>query len=235
MRHTARLFEMGLKQTTRDGMLLILIPAPFFVGLFFKLAVPLINAALIAGFSFSLTAWYGLIDAMLICLTPMFTAMLSAFLLLDERDAGLNAFYQISPVQGCSYLFARIGLPMLWAFVATLIVSSIFNISRLSFGAIFSSALVSGLAGVCSAMMIVSFSGNRVEGLAFSKLMGISFMGVILIWFIPAPYSFFLAFLPSFWVGKILLDGPALTSLLGGVLSCCAWIALFTKKFLRRA
>lgn len=56
-------------------------------------------------------------------------------------------------------------------------------------------------------MMVISAAGNRVEGLALSKLMGLSFTGLILIWFIPAPYHYILALLPSFWIGKILIDG----------------------------
>ena len=83
-------------------------------------------------------------------------------------------------------------------------------------------------------MMIVSVAGNRVEGLALSKLMGISFLGLILIWFIPAPYSYFMAFLPSFWIGKILMDGVNVFTFAFGVISCFLWIAFFTRKFLKR-
>lgn len=234
MKHTIKLFQIGLKQISKDGMLLVMIPIPFLAGLFFKLAIPFINTILISEFSFSITPWYGLADGMLICLTPMFVAMISAFLLLEERDEGLNAFYQITPAQGYSYLTARIGLPMLWAFFITIIVSGVFNLSSLSAGVILSGSLISSFTGIFLAMMVVSIAGNRVEGLALSKLMGISFLGLILIWLVPKPYYYVMAFLPSFWIGKLILDGAGFFSFMLGFLCCFLWIAFFTRKFLGR-
>lgn len=234
MKHTVELFKIGLKQISKDGMLAVMIPAPFLVGLFFKFAIPIINTILINKLSFSITAWYGLADGMLICLTPMFIAMISAFLLLEERDEGINAFYQITPAEGYCYLFARVGLPMIWALVNTIVIAAIFNLSSLSLGTILSSAFISSFTGIFLAMMVVSVAGNRVEGLAVSKLMGISFIGLILIWFIPSPYYYYMAFLPSFWIGKLLMGGADFFSFLFGLISCLLWIAFFTKKFLKR-
>lgn len=234
MRHTMKLFEIGMKQISNDGMLLVMIPAPLLVGLFFKVTVPFINAILTSQFQFSITSWYGLADGMLICLTPMFVAIISAFLLLDERDAGLSAFYQITPAQGYPYLLARVGIPMIWAFITTLIAAAVFKISAISFADILSSGLISSLTGIALAMMVVSIAGNRVEGLAVSKLMGISFIGLILIWFVPAPYHFLMAFLPSFWIGKLLMDGTDFFSFVLGLITCLLWIAFFTRRFLKR-
>lgn len=87
-------------------------------------------------------------------------------------------------------------------------------------GGLLSSSVISSFTGIFLAMMAVSIAGNRVEGLALSKLMGISFAGLILIWFIPAPYHFIMAFLPSFWIGKLLLDGASLFSFMFGLLIC---------------
>ena len=58
-----------------------------------------------------------MIDGFLLCLTPMFMAMICAFLLLEERDDGLCAYYQITPAAGKAYLAARIGIPMVCALV----------------------------------------------------------------------------------------------------------------------
>lgn len=234
MKYTLKLFKIGISQISKDGMLLALIPAPFLVGIFFKFAIPFMNNVLTKELSFSITPWYGLVDGMLICLTPMFVAMISAFLLLEERDEGISSFYQITPAEGYSYLFARIGIPMIWAFFTTVIVSVFFHISSLSLGVILSSALISNFTGIFLAMMVVSIAGNRVEGLALSKLMGISFIGLFLIWFVPAPYHFIMAFLPSFWIGKLLMDGVNFFSFMFGLISCILWITFFTRRFLKR-
>lgn len=234
MKQTLRLFQIGLKQITKDGMLLVLLPAPFLVGLIFKYAIPLANSILEDRYSFSLQPWYGLVDGMLICLTSMFVALAFAFLILEERDEGITAFYQITPTGGYSYLMARIGIPMIWAFIITIIAVGVFNISDLSETTILVSSIISALTGIFLAMMIVSLAENRVEGLALAKLTGISFLGLILVWFIPAPYSYFSAFLPSFWIGKLILDGTTTLPFLLGLLSSLIWIIFFTKRFLTR-
>lgn len=234
MKQTIKLFDIGLKQISKDGMLLVLIPAPFLAGIFFKIALPFMNTILTTKFQFSITAWYGLADGMLICLTPMFAAMISAFLLLEERDEGISDFYQITPAEGYSYLIARIGLPMIWALITTMVVISVFHLSPLTFSVIITSSLISSFTGIFLAMMVVSIAGNRVEGLALSKLMGVSFTGLILIWFVPAPYHFLMAFLPSFWIGKLLSEGANLFTFTLGFLSCFLWIAFFTRRFLNR-
>ncbi|KPU44435.1 fluoroquinolones export permease proteinc [Oxobacter pfennigii] len=234
MKQTIKLFQIGLRQITKDGMLLILLPAPFFVGSIFKLAVPFVNSIMEDYMPFSLLPWYGLVDGMLVCLMPMITAMVSAFLLLEERDEGISAFYKITPIEGYSYLAARIGIPMIWAFIVTIISMLLFNISALSFDVIFLSSFIGTLTGLFMVMLVVSIAENRVEGLALSKLMGVSLLGLAAVWFIPAPYHFFAAFLPSFWVGKLLMDGVNLFTFIFGIVLCFLWIAFFTRKFLSR-
>lgn len=234
MKQMGKLFRIGMKQISRDGMLLALIPAPFLVGIFFKFAIPFMDHLLTKELAFSIAPWYGLADGMLLSLTPLFVAMISAFLLLEERDEGISAFYQITPSGGFAYLGARIGMPMLWAFVASLIVAGAFNLSSLSWPVIVAGALIGSLTGIFLALMVVALAGNRVEGLAVSKLMGISFLGLILIWFIPAPYHYLMAFLPSFWVGKLLMDGGNILTLAGGMGVCFFWIAVFSRMFLKK-
>lgn len=234
MKQTVTLFQIGLKQIAKDGILLVLLPAPFLAGLLFKFAVPFANGILEEKFSFSILPWYGLIDGMLICLMPMIAAMIFAFLLLEERDEGVNAFYQITPAGGYYYLTARIGIPMAGVFIITILSVWIFHLTPLSFGVILTSSFVSALTGIALAMMVVSMADNRVEGLAISKLMGISFLGLIVIWFVPKPYSYFCSFLPSFWIGKLIMDGVNPFTLIIGISTCFIWILLFSRKFLNR-
>ncbi len=222
-----RLFKIGLRQITRDGMLLVLLPAPVLIGCLFKFVVPIVNDILIDRLSFTLSPWYGFMDALLICLTPMFTAMISAFLMLEEKDEGIVAFYQISPAGGHSYLTARIGLPILWAFCMTVAITAIFNISGLSMLTIVTASLVSALSGIVMAMALVSLAGNRIEGLALSRIMSIYQIGVVLVWFAPKPVAYASAFLPSYWIGRIIMDGVSLPTIVIGAIVCVVWLMIF--------
>jgi fluoroquinolone transport system permease protein len=233
MAHTLKLFQIGLRQMSKDGMLILLVFAPLLAGLAFKFALPFANGILTERFSFSLSPWYGLVDGLLVCLTPMLTAVISSFMILEERDEGIGAFYQITPAAGVSYPAARVGIPMVWAFAVSVIAVFPLNISSPSIAAILSASLVSALSGAFLAMMVVTLARNRVEGLALSKLMGISLLGLAVVWFAPAPYSYLAAFLPSYWVGDIMLNGASPVSLAAGAAMCGLWTAIFTRRFVR--
>jgi len=233
MRQTIQLFRVGLRQVSKDGLLVMLLPTPLLVGLIFRFGIPLADNILTEKLSFTLLPWYGLADGMLICLTPMFVAIVSAFLMLEERDEGISAFYQITPAAGYPYLTARIGIPVLWAFAATVIVSGFLNISGFGSAVLWAGSLLSVLTGIALSMMVVSIAGNRVEGLALSKMMSVSFLGLILYWFVSEPYSYILAFLPSYWIGKIIMDGASVISFTFGILSCFIWILIFVRRFMR--
>ncbi|MCL2167102.1 MAG: hypothetical protein FWH49_07450, partial [Clostridiales bacterium] len=203
-------------------------------GLAFRITLPAVNDILEKRFSLSLTAWYRLVDGFLSCLTPLILAMVFSFLLLEERDEDIGSFYKITPAGGYPYLAARIGIPMAWSFAVNVVVLSLFSLSGLAFNAILLSSVMNSLAGLAMSLMIVSLADNRVEGLALSKLMGVSLLGLLAAWFIPAPYHFFGAFLPSFWIGKLMTEGISLFAVLSGTAISMLWIAFFTKKFIQR-
>lgn len=234
MRQTIKLFSIGLRQTINDGMLLMLLPAPFLVGALVKWGIPFINMLTERHWGFSFVPWYSLIDGFMLALVPAMLSIISAFLLLDERDEGTGAYYQITPVQGYSYLMARIGLPMGWAFLCSVIVGGVFNISGLDFSHIVFAGLIGTGAGAACSLMVVALADNRVEGLAVSKLMGVSLLGIFAVWFVPAPYRYIGAFLPSFWMGELLNRSIQVIPLLGGLSVCSFWIFIFGKKFLRK-
>jgi fluoroquinolone transport system permease protein len=215
-------------------MLLTLLLAPILIGLVVKLALPFTNRLLEKECTFSLLPWYELTDGALLCLTPMLTAMAMAFLLLEERDDGLSAFYSVTPAAEFPYLLARIGIPLIWAFLMTSAVVRIFGISELSVATILCCSLISALMGTALAMMLAALASNRVEGLALSKLMGISLLGLIAVWVVPAPYHYPLALLPSFWIGTILTGGLKPLPLAIAILLCAFWLFLFTRMFLRQ-
>lgn len=235
IRTQAKLFVVGLRQVLRDGMLLLLLPAPFFAGWLLHLLLPLAAEYLDAWLGFSLPSWYPLCDAFLMAIAPSMVAMISAFLMLDERDEGVGGYFSITPAGGNAYLLARLGWPMLWAFVSTLLVQALFGLSAPGPGVVISAALISSLQGVVMAMLLVSLAGNKVEGMALAKLVGVFLLGLPIPWLLGAPVKYLFAPLPSVWVGELLRGSWQPQPLVWGVLASLAWILGLTRVFLRRA
>ncbi|SHN57444.1 hypothetical protein [Desulfitobacterium chlororespirans] len=163
-----------------------------------RIGLPKADAWLYQQGVLSLKPWYSLADGMIITLTSILLAMVSAFLLLEERDEGTGAYYQITPLEGYTYLAARIGLPMVWSFLCLLMVTMLCGIAHLTLVQILAAGLLSTLMGAALAMMVVSLAGNQVEGLAISKLTGLNMLGLLMVWFVPRPYQYLGAFLPGY-------------------------------------
>ena len=233
MRMVSSIFMVGLRQIRRDGVLLFLLPSPFLIGAIFRLIFPWADFIFRREFSFTLAPWYPLSDAFLIMITPCMVAMVIAFLMLEELDEGLHLYYAVTPAGGENYLAARLLLPLLWALICSLLVAFIFGLAAFFRWQMVVAALLSTIHGGALALMVVSFSQNKVEGLAYGKLMGVFLLGLPMVWLLEPPYQYLAAILPSFWIGEILAQ-PSLATVLGGVLVTICWAYIFLKLFLRK-
>ena len=231
MRMVYPIFSIGLKQSRRDGMLLFLLPSPFIIGGVFRLILPWAEVVLRREFSFHLTPWYQLSDAFLIMITPCMVAMVTAFLMLEELDEGLHLYYAITPAGGGNYLVARLLLPLVWALLCSILVEFIFGLADFSWWQIMITSFLSTIHGSALSLLVVVFARNKVEGLAYAKLMGVMNLGLLAVWLVKLPYQYLAAFLPSFWIGKILVE-PKSGAVFFGLLTSLFWASFFLKRFL---
>jgi len=236
---TYKIFRVGLQQILRDGILLVLIPAPFLMGAVLRYFLPVADALLQQRMEYSIASWFPLSDAMLITMTPIMTAMICAFVILDERDEQVGIYYHITPAGGYSYLIARILLPMIWALGSSILVMGLFALVIEDGLRIFIASLVGSLQGVAMSMLLVSIAGNKVEGLALAKLTNIVAMGFLVPFFVSSPAKYAFGILPSLWIGEIFKGahpGVAVLLFYGlmGVLTSLLWMGVLSKVFLRR-
>lgn len=241
MSAVVKLFSNGVRQVFRDGMLLLLLPAPFLMGAALRTILPIFDGILAQSMGLSLYPWYPLSDVFVMAMTPIMTGMVCAFLILDERDEGIGTYYRITPAGGRAYLAARLGFPMLWAFISSLLVIGLFALVLEITAVILTAVVIGTFQGVIACMLLIVLAGNKVEGLALSKLTNLFVLGLPAAWFINAPYKYFLGFLPSFWMGEIVytstghVASPVLLYGMAGILSSVVWIAALTRAFLYRA
>jgi fluoroquinolone transport system permease protein len=233
-----KLFSSGVRQVFRDGMLLLLLPAPFLMGAALRVILPFADGILAQSISFRLYPWYPLSDVFVIAMTPIMTGMVCAFLILDERDEGIGTYYRITPAGGRAYLAARLGFPMVWALISTLLVIGFFALALENVSVILTTAVISTFQGGIACMLLVVLAGNKVEALALSKLTNFFVLGLPAAWFINSPYKYLFGFLPSFWMGEIVYSStryvasPILLYGMAGILTSVIWTAALTRAFL---
>ncbi|MCK7480281.1 MAG: hypothetical protein M0C28_25720 [Candidatus Moduliflexus flocculans] len=116
MGNLARLAAADLRMLARDPLLAFLPFVPFPAALALRFAVPLLSGFLERALGFRLLDWADLIRAVILLFPGMFYGMAAGFLLLDDRDDGVSAYWGVTPAavpatSAPGWAFLRLRLP----------------------------------------------------------------------------------------------------------------------------
>lgn len=215
-------------------MLFVSCLAPILAGIFFRFAVPLLETVLTNCFQVeaALSTYYKLIDILFAMLTPDMFCFVSAMVALEERDEKTVAYLFITPLGKTGYLFARLGVPSAIAFLATVILLPVFKLTTLSAMSILLLAAGGTLQGMIASLLILAVSSNKLEGMAVAKLSGLVILGAAVPFFVRSNVQYLVSPLPSFWIGKAVLENRMPDMLPAFGLSV-GWICVLLKWYLR--
>lgn len=227
MRAVRLSFLHMLKLVRQDRMLLAAGLAPLLAGIAVRYAVPLAEGSLVhlTGADAVLAPYYALFDLFFASLTPAMFCFIAAMVMLEERDDHIDRYLSATALGRNGYFISRIVLPALGAFAVTVILLLVFHLSPLSAAAIVLLSLTGTLQGIIIGLLIVTISSNKLEGMAVTKLSSLMILGAVIPYFVPAPFSFAFSFLPSFWMGKAMMEG-SLLSLLPSIAAGGCWITV---------
>lgn len=225
-------FLVFIKQILRDDMLWAICFAPLLAGLFFRFAIPPIGNYLSQFFAgdYILSEYYLLFDLMLCLLTPYMFCFASAMVMLTEYDENIAIYTAITPVGKSGYILSRLVLPAAISVPAAMLFTAVFSLTSWTFTMLLTMSVLCGLLSIAVAMLLVSVSNNRVEGMALAKLSGLIMMGLPLPFFLTSNHQFFFSFLPSFWLARMGIEQNIVYSL-PAVLTALLWILLLYRKF----
>jgi fluoroquinolone transport system permease protein len=235
MRKILLSFKLMLIYIRNDMMLFAVCFVPLLCGLTFKFGVPAIEQVLTNYFSVSeiLVPYYELFDLLLSVIPSTMFCFAAAMVILEEVDEHISGYFAITPLGKHGYLIARLGIPTIISFVITLILLEIFGLTTMNMGILIFTALSGSIQGLIIALLIVSFSTNKLEGMAVTKLSSLMIVGICLPFFIKNNAIYILSPLPTFWMAKAVRHN-SLTSVLLTLLISLLWFYKLMKKFDRK-
>lgn len=232
------LVKADLKSILRDSTMVLAVfgPLAILALLFF---LPAIEPLIANRFHFDLFPYRLLVVCFLSMIPSMLFGMIYGFIILDERDEDIIEFISITPLGQDGYLNYKLQMPAMLSagfFLLLIYGTDLVEINPLH--TILLSALVAIEAAI-GTLFLVAFSENKVEGLAFSKLMGILYIAVPMVFLWNSPWHWITAPLPPFWIAKAMIhsqNGSSLVWLDIGVGFCVHFAALLIliKAFLSR-
>lgn len=219
----------------RDMMLFAACLTPIIAGFFFRFAIPFLEAVLTDHFHMQaiLSPYYKLIDIFFMMLSPTMFCFVSAMVSLEEADEKTAVYLFITPLGKTGYLSARFVVPAVIAFFVTVILFPVFKLTAFSPMAIVLFAAGGTLQGMIVALLVLTLSSNRLEGMAVTKLSTLTVFGAVIPFFIKDNVQYVLFPFPSFWIGKAACENILLYILPAFALSAI-WIFLLLKRYLRK-
>lgn len=228
-------FKQYMVQITKDAMLFFICLAPLLCGLLFKLGIPAAEKLLSEQFNniSILMPYYLLFDLLLAVLTPMMISYVSAMLILGDIDEGITRYMAVTPLGKSGYIISKLGFPLAISVIITNIIMIIFSITELNLVQVIGISILTSILGLILAMMVISISANKVEGMAVIKLSGIVIIGIPAAFFTSENVQHMFFFLPSLWIAKFSMEHSLIYFVICIVISSI-WILFFIKRFLKK-
>ncbi len=219
----------------RDMMLFAACLAPILAGIFFRFAIPFLEAVLIDCFNIPaiISHYYKLIDILFAMLSPAMFCFVSAMISLEEVDEKTAAYLFVTPLGRNGYLVARFCIPSVAAFLITVVLLPVFKLTSLSPIDIVLLAAGGTLQGIIISLLILTLSSNKLEGMAVSKLSTLMLFGTAIPFFMKSDIQYVLSPLPAYWIGKAMFENMLIYMLPAFALSAI-WIYFLLKRYLRK-
>jgi len=230
------ILKAELKNILRDRLYLFFVLYPIVFGTGGYFLVEWINN------TYPTSPWGAITAMMLIVITGFIFGALIAFTLLDDKDDNVLMSLKITPISVKQYVYVKILVGMIFGFIASLIL--IIATDFLPDANIFVILGVAILAAVqvpSIALIVNSFSDNKVEGFVFMKLSGMIIMFPLIGFLVTGWAQYLLGVAPGYWAGRLIEiqllpseNGSNILIFLIGILYnlLATWLLmkLFTKK-----
>lgn len=203
------------------------------------LLLPSIERYVLTKLDFDLMEFRLFIVSFLSMIPGMLFGMIYGFIMLDERDEDIISYISITPMQKQGYLSYKLQIPMLLSAGVFLLVLFSTSLVKLDLVSVPIIAIMVALEAAMGTLFLVAFSDNKVEGLAFGKLMGLMYMAVPVVFLWNSPWHWISAWLPPFWVAKAMIHSSQQSvifwiDILLGLLIHFGFVLLFLRIFLNR-
>lgn len=180
-----------------------------------------------------ISPYYRLIDILLAMLPSTMFCFVSAMVSLEEKDEKTAVYLFITPLGKTGYIFARFGVPSVIAFFTDVILLPVFKLTALSPLTVLLLSAGGTLQGMIVALLVLTISSNKLEGMAVTKLSTLTVFGAAIPFFIKTDIQYIISPLPSFWIGKAILENTLFYMFPAFVLSA-VWIWFLLKRYLHK-
>ncbi len=165
--------------------------------------LPAITSELQKRWQFDLTPWHPLVAGHIAVVLPTVTVgILGGFILLESREDRVIKALLVVPVPLSTYLAVTSGVMALACAGLAIVHAMIIGLALPPWYALLGIAFATATAAPAKAFFQASFADNKVEAVAFSKIVSGTALIALGAYFIPEPWQWLAGIYPPYWAAK---------------------------------
>jgi fluoroquinolone transport system permease protein len=192
-----------------DPMLLLIVVSPVLLALAARFGYPPLRDWLARAHEFDLDPYRPVLLGLVVVLhVPVAFGMAGALRVLDDVDDRVLMAIRVSPLTLPRYLRRRAGLVTVGALVGMVVAVPLSGLlPAADWPAALPAVLLASLLAPLTMLAALAVAGNKVEGVAVLKLLGLPLYAPVAGWWLTGPAGWPFAALPSWWVLRSLWTG----------------------------
>ncbi len=228
-------FIQMLQTLKDDFMLYMALSFAVFLGLLFKFGVPALDEVLMNIFHREniLMNHAEKFDIIFASLAPFIYCYVAGMVGLEDIDNHTANALFVTPLGSAGYTISHFAIPAALGVLTTWLLYPFLHISDLSAGNVFFISIVWGLVGYVIALLMITASRNKMEGLVITRIEAVSLMAYLVPFFMTSRLQYLFAWLPSWWIGKSISTGKPVIYVLC-VLVTSLWVWVLNRQFSKR-
>ena len=187
--------------------------------------------------------WANITSMVFIILTGFIFGAITAFTLLDDKDDKVLISLKVTPVDVQAYVIVKLIISFIFGLIATYaIIYGTGFLNNSSFGIITLIALTGAIQAPGIALIVNSFSENKVEGFVVMKLSGLIIILPVIAFFVTGWIQNLLGIAPGYWAARIIElelvpseEGSALLTFIAGVIYNLGMLWVLMRFYTKRA
>jgi len=228
------LFKNDLKQIVRDTIMTLLLFAPLFLIVVFKLLELFLVPYLAAKAGFDILPYFPYVLSFVLLMNSGMLGIVTGFMMLDERDGNISQLLEITPLGRSGYLINRLAFASILSIIYGFIGIAVFKLPNLTFISIVLLSVLSAFYTAIIGLLIFSGAEDKVKGLTFAKGLNTLVLFAFTDLFALPWLTFLSWFFPPYWITMIIKAPHSLFAIYLAIIIHVAWLGILIFRYAKR-
>lgn len=197
-------FKNDIKQIMRDPIMAIMMVAPLFLIVVFKLLIAFLIPFIFTQFGFDVTPYSQYVLAFVLLISSGMLGIVTGFMMMDERDGNIAELMSVTPLGRSGYLINRLSFASFLSFVYCIASCYALNVAELPLMTVLFLSLLSAIYSSIIGLLIFSGADDKVKGLTFAKALNSLVLFAFTDLFMLRWLTVLSWFFPPYWITMII-------------------------------